>query len=309
MSTATTPSQSANTIKILLIGSSGVGKSCLMMRFCFNEFSSDFMTTIGVDFGLKTINVDGKTCRVQLWDTAGQERFRGVAASYYHGAHAILVVFDGSDSRTFHEVPMWLSEISSHATPPPEWSRNANTPAPPSPLVFLLINKADQIPDGSRKQILSAAQNIVREQNLCIAMFTSAKSGEGVDDAFREVTCRVMAIQKTMKPVSGTIKLNGNIKGKKSASSCDWCGSRTRPVSGDSLVYAVHDDAGSSCSSRSSSPTRSTRRKTLPPLPSSVVDRSFVIATDRSVLTQPPQNILIQSGILKKTRSATDFHV
>ncbi len=79
---------------LLLVGDSGVGKSCLLLRFCDDSFSESCLNTIGVDFKVKTIKIDGKRVKLQMWDTAGQERFRTITKSYYRGAHGIIVVYD-----------------------------------------------------------------------------------------------------------------------------------------------------------------------------------------------------------------------
>ncbi|AQZ15221.1 YPT1 (YFL038C) [Zygosaccharomyces parabailii] len=102
--------------KLLLIGNSGVGKSCLLLRFSDDTYTNDYISTIGVDFKIKTVDLDGKTVKLQIWDTAGQERFRTITSSYYRGSHGIIIVYDVTDQESFNGVKMWLQEIDRYAT-------------------------------------------------------------------------------------------------------------------------------------------------------------------------------------------------
>lgn len=89
-------------IKLLLIGDSGVGKSCCLLRFSEDSFTPSFITTIGIDFKIRTIELDGKRVKLQIWDTAGQERFRTITTAYYRGAMGILLVYDVTDEKSFN---------------------------------------------------------------------------------------------------------------------------------------------------------------------------------------------------------------
>eukprot|EP01097_Dermamoeba_algensis_P006746 TRINITY_DN420_c0_g1_i4.p1 TRINITY_DN420_c0_g1~~TRINITY_DN420_c0_g1_i4.p1 ORF type:complete len:135 (-),score=16.19 TRINITY_DN420_c0_g1_i4:474-878(-) len=91
-------------IKLLLIGDSGVGKSCLLLRFSDDSFTPSFITTIGIDFKIRTIELDGKKIKLQIWDTAGQERFRTITTAYYRGAMGILLVYDVTDEKSFGSI-------------------------------------------------------------------------------------------------------------------------------------------------------------------------------------------------------------
>ncbi|KAJ3001210.1 GTP-binding protein of the rab [Thoreauomyces humboldtii] len=101
--------------KLLLIGDSGVGKSCLLLRFADDTYTESYISTIGVDFKIRTIELEGKTVKLQIWDTAGQERFRTITSSYYRGAHGIIVVYDVTDQDTFTNVKQWMQEIDRYA--------------------------------------------------------------------------------------------------------------------------------------------------------------------------------------------------
>ncbi|KAL9296631.1 hypothetical protein ACSQ67_022527 [Phaseolus vulgaris] len=130
-------------IKLLLIGDSGVGKSCLLLRFSDGSFTTSFITTIGIDFKIRTIELDGKRIKLQIWDTAGQERFRTITTAYYRGAMGILLVYDVTDEASFSSkvlnyIRNWIRNIEQHA------SDNVNK--------ILVGNKADM--DESKRRTL-----------------------------------------------------------------------------------------------------------------------------------------------------------
>jgi Ras-related protein Rab-8A len=102
-------------IKLLLIGDSGVGKSCLLLRYSDDSFTSSFITTIGIDFKIKSILIDDSKVKLQIWDTAGQERFRTITTAYYRGAMGILLVYDVSDENSFINVRNWMRQIDQNA--------------------------------------------------------------------------------------------------------------------------------------------------------------------------------------------------
>jgi len=98
--------------KIVLTGDSGVGKSCLLLRFADDSYTESYISTIGVDFRFREVTIDGKRIKLQIWDTAGQERFRTITSAYYRGAHGILIVYDTTSYNSFSNVQQWLDEIN-----------------------------------------------------------------------------------------------------------------------------------------------------------------------------------------------------
>jgi len=103
-------------LKILIIGNSGVGKSCLLVRYADDIYQDNYIATIGVDFKMKTLDVDEKNVKLQIWDTAGQDRFRNITASYYRGAHGIMIVYDITDNESFNSINSWLIEVEKNAS-------------------------------------------------------------------------------------------------------------------------------------------------------------------------------------------------
>ncbi|KAF2600605.1 hypothetical protein F2Q68_00007801 [Brassica cretica] len=93
-----------------------VGKSCLLLRFSNGSFTTSFITTIGIDFKIRTIELDDKRIKLQIWDTAGQERFRTITTAYYRGAMGILLVYDVTDETSFNNIRNWIRNIEQHAS-------------------------------------------------------------------------------------------------------------------------------------------------------------------------------------------------
>jgi Ras-related protein Rab-8A len=154
-------------IKLLLIGDSGVGKSCLLLRFSDDSFTPSFITTIGIDFKIKTIELDGKRIKLQIWDTAGQERFRTITTAYYRGAMGILLVYDCTDEQSFQNIRNWIRNIETHA------ADNVDK--------ILVGNKCDMQGD----KVVEHARGQALADEYGIPFFeTSAKTNVNVSEAF-----------------------------------------------------------------------------------------------------------------------------
>tara|TARA_B110000003_G_scaffold268591_1_gene298284 strand:- start:1026 stop:1733 length:708 start_codon:yes stop_codon:yes gene_type:complete len=177
-----------------LIGDSGVGKSCLLLRFADDTYTGTYISTIGVDFKIRTVELEGKTIKLQIWDTAGQERFRTITSSYYRGAHGIIVVYDVTDMESFEAVKGWLNEIDRYA------NENVNK--------LLVGNKSDLT---SQKVVDYATAKAFADEIGIPFIETSAKNATNVEQAFMTMANEIknrMASQPQMNagPRGNTVR-------------------------------------------------------------------------------------------------------
>jgi Ras-related protein Rab-1A len=161
--------------KLLLIGNSSVGKSSLLVRFVDDIWEENFVPTIGVDFKLKTLDVNGKKVKLQIWDTAGQERFKNITASYYRGGNGVLVVYDITDRDSFTNLTSWLIEIEKNA--------NKNV------FKLLIGNKNDL--ESERKVTFNEGKEFA-DSNGMKFIETSAKTADKVYEAFELLTKEII---------------------------------------------------------------------------------------------------------------------
>jgi len=154
-------------LKIVITGDSAVGKSCLLSRFVDNSFAQTYTSTVGVDFKIKTMEVDGTIVRLQVWDTAGQERFKAIVNSYYRGADIIFIVFDLSTRETFMNVAKWYKEAQRLSLDDTK--------------MILVGCKSDLSWEVSLDEIKEVAQRYEMPWAIC-----SSYSGSGVNDAFQK---------------------------------------------------------------------------------------------------------------------------
>ena len=187
-------SEAKYTYKILTIGESGVGKTCILRRFVDNKFLKNHLATIGIDFKTKNLTVNNQTIKLKIWDTAGQDRFRNITNQYYKGADGIALVFDLTDINTYEKIKDWMTQIK------------ANTKSEELGLV-LLGNKKDL----DTRQITKAKGEELGNE-LGIDYFeTSAASGEGIDEAFKHLSTIIME-KKGIKDNKDTYQLTDKPK-------------------------------------------------------------------------------------------------
>ncbi|XP_071837934.1 ras-related protein Rab-10-like [Apostichopus japonicus] len=177
--------------KLLLIGDSGVGKTCILFRFSDDTFNTTFISTIGIDFKIKTVELQGKKIKLQIWDTAGQERFHTITTSYYRGAMGIMLVYDITQEKTFENIAKWLRNIQEHANEDVE--------------KMLLGNKCDM---EDKRMISKERGETIAKENGIKFMETSAKSNINVETAFMTLAEDILKKypQKDASSSPGSIK-------------------------------------------------------------------------------------------------------
>ena len=153
--------------KLILIGNSGVGKSSILQRYMNKTFEESYKCTIGVDFLMKSLEVKGKTVKLQLWDTAGQEKYKSMVSSYYRGANVALVVFDITSRSSFESLPLWIENYYKNG--------------PEQKNIILIGNKKDM---ADQRQVTQEEAEEFSETNNMIYFETSAKEGDNVDYVF-----------------------------------------------------------------------------------------------------------------------------
>ncbi|XP_048830450.1 ras-related protein Rab-15 [Brienomyrus brachyistius] len=165
--------------KLLLLGDSGVGKTCLLCRFTDNEFHSSHISTIGVDFKMKTLEIDGIKVRIQIWDTAGQERYQTITKQYYRRAQGIFLVYDITSERSFQHIMKWASDVDEYA--------------PDQVQKILIGNKSDE---DQKRQVATEQGNKLAKTYGMDFFETSACTNYNIKESFTRLTELVLQANK-----------------------------------------------------------------------------------------------------------------
>lgn len=179
--------------KILIIGNSSVGKTSFLFRYADNSFTSAFVSTVGIDFKVKTVIRNQKRIKLQIWDTAGQERYRTITTAYYRGAMGFILMYDVTNEESFNSVQDWVTQIKTYS-----WD-NAQ--------VILVGNKSDM----EAERIVTYERGKQLADQLGLEFFeTSAKENINVQDVFDrlvDIICDKMT-DSVDSPDQPTINLN-----------------------------------------------------------------------------------------------------
>lgn len=191
--------------KLLVVGEAGCGKTSLVRRYVNRVFADNYRVTVGVDFHLKTIEQpNGDRITLQLWDVAGVERYGQMMRVYFHGAVGAVVICDAQRPETLQLAGKWKEEIDSKV-----WLDEGGTRLP----CLLIVNKIDLGEEVSRETV----QSFVEEHGFTAAHYVSAKTGEGVEEAFEDTVETVERLGDAVRPaddVSTVIKVRLNYPSK-----------------------------------------------------------------------------------------------
>jgi small GTP-binding protein len=190
--------------RLLIVGESGVGKSCILLRFADDMFESDCLSTIGVDFKVRELDLEGRRVKLQIWDSAGQERFRNITSSYYRNASAVIIVYDVTSQDSFDKVAGWIDEVRRHIQVP----------------LLIVGNKCDLV---ERRQVTTEAGTEFAQRQGLIFMETSAKVNTNIEEAFRQLSKQLVDAELAKpKPAEtpGNVVLNPTKTPKKKKKFC-----------------------------------------------------------------------------------------
>ena len=190
-------------IKIMVIGESLVGKTALITKYTKNTFGGAYLTTVGIDFQDKFLNINGKEIKIELWDTAGQERFRNIAKNYFQSSDGFLLVYDLTKKSSFENLEFWNTQI--------------NLNAPKETKYILVGNKKDL--ENQREVQIEEGEDFAKKNNIKF-FETSAKDGTNVIDVFetlaKEIVNDVEQINTRSKRSSQVLKKKNATEEKKS---------------------------------------------------------------------------------------------
>jgi Ras-related protein Rab-2A len=169
--------------KIIVVGDSGVGKSCLTMKGTKNHFEDFYSPTVGFEFFTFNIRINDKNIKLQIWDTCGQEAYRSLITSFYRNSSLAIIAYSIDNQNSFNNIEAWLNEIKSQANPETK--------------IFLIGNKADL--DDLRKVDKETAEKFSKAHGFNFFTETSAKTGFNAQNVFIEAAKELYRAQLEYK--------------------------------------------------------------------------------------------------------------
>jgi small GTP-binding protein len=183
-------SSNEETIKIITLGESSVGKTSILAKYVDEIFDINVISTLGVDFKRKVETIDGRQINIKVWDTAGQECFRNIQKIYYHNTEGVLLVFDLTNKKTFEQLNYWISSIKAEC--------------PGDVAVCLVGNKADLIDKIEVNDI--EIEDFCKNNNNLKYFCSSAVNGKNIKEIFQHISREILKIMDKKKGSNNTNK-------------------------------------------------------------------------------------------------------
>lgn len=193
------------TLKILVIGESGVGKSSIILAFTTGDYNASFPATIGVDYKCKVMDVNGVKVKLGIWDTAGQERYRTLTSSFYRDAHGAILVYDVSEPKSLAKLNEWVEELQVYST-----KKN---------IVCLVVgNKIDK----QNRAVTREQGQAFAQKHRMLFIESSAKTQEGISLAFEELVQKIIETPGLWETggSSSNIRISNEERRQQEESSC-----------------------------------------------------------------------------------------
>ena len=165
---------------LLIIGDATVGKTCILRRFAQDKFTSNYISTVGIDFFTKDVILDDKKIHIKIWDTAGQERYRSLTQGFFRKAEGIIIVYDITNEKSFNNLKFWIESIENNTN-----SQSSKIPS------IIVGNKIDIL---ERKVDKVSAENFAKDKNYKY-FEVSAKSGINIDESIKYLIKNVLEEQ------------------------------------------------------------------------------------------------------------------
>ena len=193
---------STKSYKVLLLGNSYVGKTCILLRFSEDTYNDDYEVTIGLNYRIKTLNIDNNPIRMQIWDTSGEEKFKAIAKNFYRGAHGVLLIYDICEKNSFLDVKSWIEQII-------ENTDNDDI------VMILCGNKCDM--EKERNISKNEGENLANSYKIPF-FECSAKENINIDEIFNTMAKNIY--EKVGNRYTISVKLNSNNFKKKISKCC-----------------------------------------------------------------------------------------